>query len=267
MSAQRDFTHKHVPAFGRKVHRLGIACNYGIEPKGFEEALERGVSYVFWTHSKTGKIAPSLRAALARKREDVMVATGPTLGWFGGSVRRAAEKQLKKLGTDYIDVFQLFWLGVGAAWSEGTVDELVKLREEGKVKSIGVSIHDRPRAGKLAADSPLDMLMIRYNAAHPGAEREIFPHLAERKGTPPAIVAYTATSWRKLLKKPGGWDGPPMTPGECYRFCLSSPHVDVVLCGAKSGDEVKQNLAEIEKGPLSEEEMKRIRAFGHAVHG
>ena len=38
--------------------------------------------------------------------------------------------------------------------------------------------------------------MIRYNAAHPGAEQDVFPHLAARQ---PAVVAYTATSWRKLL--------------------------------------------------------------------
>lgn len=44
------------------------------------------------------------------------------------------------------------------------------------VRWLCVSIHDRPRAGRLAADSVLDALMIRYNAAHPGAEQEIFPH-------------------------------------------------------------------------------------------
>ena len=47
------------------------------------------------------------------------------------------------------------------------------------VRATGVSIHDRARTGKLAEDSPLDMLMIRYNAAHPDAERDIFPHIPE----------------------------------------------------------------------------------------
>ena len=56
---------------------------------------------------------------------------------------------------------------------------------------------DRERAGRLAEDSPLDLLMIRYNAAHPGAERDIFPHLAKRQ---PHIVAYTATSWRQAME-------------------------------------------------------------------
>jgi hypothetical protein len=43
--------------------------------------------------------------------------------------------------------------------------------------AIGTSIHDRKRAGQLALDSELDLLMIRYNAKHTGAEADIFPHL------------------------------------------------------------------------------------------
>ena len=43
------------------------------------------------------------------------------------------------------------------------------------VRAIGVSIHGRKRAGKLAEDSPLDMLMIHYNAAHSGATRRMLP--------------------------------------------------------------------------------------------
>ena len=104
--------------------------------------------------------------------------------------------------------------------------------------------------------------MIRYNAAHPAAERDIFPHLEARR---PVVVAYTATAWRRLLKKPSGWEGPVMTPGDCYRFCLSSPHVDVTLCGARSLAELDQNLAAIEKGPLVADDAW-MRDFGKVVH-
>jgi aryl-alcohol dehydrogenase-like predicted oxidoreductase len=110
----------------------------------------------------------------------------------------------------------------------------------------------------------LDLLMIRYNAAHPGAERDIFPHLAKRK---PAIVAYTATAWRKLLSRPSGWDGPAASAGDCYRFCLSNPHVDVVLTGPASLTELEQNLAALQKGPLSEDELAWMRRLGQVVHG
>jgi aryl-alcohol dehydrogenase-like predicted oxidoreductase len=171
---------------------------------------------------------------------------------------------LQKLGTDYLDVFQLFWLGRASAWTQSTIDALLSLRESGKVRAIGVSIHDRKRAGKLVEDSPLDMLMIRYNAAHTGAERDIFPHLAKRK---PAIVAYTATRWGGLLKRPKGWKGPVMTAADCYRFCLSNPHVDLVLTGPKNRRQLQENLRNLrEKGPLSEEENRWISDFGQVVH-
>jgi aryl-alcohol dehydrogenase-like predicted oxidoreductase len=149
-------------------------------------------------------------------------------------------------------------------WTDGIVDELLKLRDEGKVRALGVSIHDRERAGRLARDSVLDLFMIRYNAAHPGAERDIFPHLEKRK---PAIVAYTATSWRKLLRRPGGYDGQVMTAGDCYRFCLSSEYVDVVLTGPKSRAELEENLDAVERGPLPADELAWMRSFGQAVHG
>ena len=171
---------------------------------------------------------------------------------------------LKSLGTDYLDIFQLFWLGRTSAWTPSTIEALVSLRESGKVRAIGVSIHDRKRAGKLAEDSPLDMLMIRYNAAHTGAEQDIFPHLAKNK---PAIVAYTATRWRSLLKRPKGWNGPVMTAVDCYRFCLSNPHVDLVLTGPKNQQQLQENLRNLrEKGPLQEEENRWISDFGQVVH-
>jgi aryl-alcohol dehydrogenase-like predicted oxidoreductase len=258
------FLQRFIPGLGRDVFRLGLACNYGLDAAGFDRAIERGVRYVLWTKLKTGHLRESLRRALHAKREEMVVATGPSLGYFGGNVRRRAENLLRELGTEYLDVFQLFWLGVGSAWTDSTIDALVKLKDEGKVRSIGISIHDRVRAGRLVADSPLDLFMIRYNAAHPGAERDIFPHLDARK---PAIVAYTATSWRNLLKAPRGWTGPTMTAGDCYRFCLSSPHVDLTLTGPKTWAQLDETLTALEKGPLSAEEERWMRAYGQAVHG
>lgn len=151
-----------------------------------------------------------------------------------------------------------------SAFTKGVQQEMVKLREEGLVRALGVSIHDRSRAGRLAADSPLDLLMIRYNAAHPGAEVDIFPNYASRR---PLTVAYTATSWRKLLKRPKGWSGSAMSAGDCYRFCLTSPHVDVVLCGADTAEHLRENLDALKKGPISSDEEEWMRRFGHAVHG
>ena len=259
-----SFQRREVPALGREVLRLGLACNYGLDAKGFDEALERGVNYVFWTALKTRHLRASFRAALRRDRERLVVATGPSLGYFGGNVRSGCEKYLKQLGVDYLDVFHLFWLGVGSALTDGTLDALRKLKEEGKIRAIGVSIHDRLRAGALVADSPIDVFMIRYNAAHPGAEREVFPSLSRRQ---PAVVAYTATSWRRLLRAPSGWTGKVMSAGDCYRFNLSNPHVDLTLFGPGNGEHLREALAALERGPLTPEEEAWMRPFGRAVHG
>lgn len=259
-----EFENTRLRIVDKPVHRLGLSFNFGIGAPEVEEAFERGVNYLFWTSMRTGKALPAVKAALQRDRERYVLAAGPSLGFFRGNIRRGTEKLLRKLGVDYIDVLHMFWLGRMSAWTDGNIEELLALRDEGKVRALGASIHDRERAGRLAADSVLDLFMIRYNAAHPGAERDIFPHLQQRK---PNVVAYTATRWRKLLSAPRGWTGPVMTAGDCYRFCLSSPHIDVVLSGPKSAAELRENLDALAKGPLDAEEMEWMRRFGKAVHG
>jgi aryl-alcohol dehydrogenase-like predicted oxidoreductase len=260
--AQPEFLVREVPRFGRPLFRLGLSGSFGLDEAACREALER-IQYVFWTPRKKG-LTPALRDALARDRGRYVVATGPTFGFFPGSLRTAVENARRTLGTDVIDVLQLFWLGKMSAFTRGVQAEMAALRDAGQVRWLCASIHDRPRAGRLAADSILDALMIRYNAAHPGAEQEIFPHLAARR---PALVCYTATSWRKLLAAPKGWTGKVPTAGDCYRFVLSSPHVDVALTGPRTLGQLRENLAALERGPLSVEEDAWLRSFGRAVHG
>ncbi len=259
-----DFTHRELPAVKKSAFRVGLACNFGIDEGAADAAFERGVNLVYWTSARTGKVRPAVQRALKRDREKMILVGCTGMGWFGFNVRNRAEAVLRELETDYLDVFLISWVGVTGALTGGTLERLVELKASGKVRAIGISIHDRERAGRLALDSPLDTFMLRYNAAHPGAERDVFPHLAKRR---PSVLAYTATSWRRLLSKPRGWDGPVMTAPDCYRFCLSSPHVDVVLSGPKSAGELQQNLDALERGPLSTEEDGWMRRFGAAVHG
>ncbi|MFT5683826.1 MAG: aryl-alcohol dehydrogenase-like predicted oxidoreductase [Myxococcota bacterium] len=258
-----DFRYRRIEVLGKDAFRLGLASNFGIDEAGVEEALDGPTNYLFWTPRMKQTTQP-LRRALARDRDAYIVATGPTTAWWGGNLRKFTENTLRTLNTDYLDILQMHWLGVTSSWKPGIVEEMVKLREEGKVRALGVSIHDRKRAGELAIDSPLDSLMIRYNAAHPGAERDIFPHLAARN---PVVIAYTATRWRKLLKRPKGWTGEVPTAGHCYRFCLSNPNVSLVLHGPKTSAQLRENLAALDDGALSQDEQTWMREFGAVVHG
>jgi aryl-alcohol dehydrogenase-like predicted oxidoreductase len=257
----QDFVHRTI--LGKSVHRYGISASYGLDEAGVREAFELGANYLFWSPGKKF-LKTVIKDVVMKDRERFVLATGPILGYFAGSVRRAAEKALRASGSEYLDVLQVFWAGKMSALTRSVIGELVKLREEGKSRAIGVSIHDRKRAAKLAAEGPLDFFMIRYNAAHPGAEVDIFPHLPAKK---PIIAAYTATSWQKLLKAPKGWNGPAASAGDCFRFCLSNPYVDVVVSAPKTAAEMRENMQAIARGPLSDEEMARMRALGKAVHG
>jgi aryl-alcohol dehydrogenase-like predicted oxidoreductase len=248
---------------GKRVHRYGISASYGLDEAGVREAIDLGANYIFWSPVKK-HLKSIIKDVVAKDRDRFMLATGPILGYSAGSVRRAAEWALRESGSDYLDVLQVFWAGKMSALTQSVVGEMVKLRGEGKVRAIGVSIHDRKRAARLAADGPLDFFMIRYNAAHPGAEVDIFPHLPEKR---PVIAAYTATSWTKLLKPPKGWIGPAASAGDCFRFCLTNPNVDLVISAPKTSAQMRENMQALERGPLSDEEMTRMRALGKAVHG
>jgi len=259
-----DWLYRTPPALGgKRVFRLGLAANFGIDEDSVRVAMDRGVNLFLWTRRAKGLASP-LKQALKQRRDSVAIVGYAAIGWFGWGVRRGAEKLLRQLGTDYLDVYQLGWLGVGSAWTSTIERELVHLRESGKVRALSVSIHNRPRAAELARTSPLDMLMIRYNASHPGAEQDIFPALSDGK---PSILAYTATDWRRLLKRPKGWKGETMTAGDCYRFQLSNPHVDMALMGPSNRAQLEENLAAFDKGPLTPAEEQWMREYGKAVHG
>jgi predicted aldo/keto reductase-like oxidoreductase len=141
------------------------------------------------------------------------------------------------------------------------------LRQAGKTRAIGFSSHDRKLASTLAAALPADVLMVRYNAAHRGAEREVFAPLGCLGSSRPGIIGYTATRWRMLLDpQPALGFAKPMTAPECYRFALGHPMVDMVWCAAGSADELREDVAGVLAGPLAGERADEVRRFGDAVH-
>jgi aryl-alcohol dehydrogenase-like predicted oxidoreductase len=270
-STQNDFLFSSLPVLNKKVFRMGIAGNYGINSSDIKWAAEQGVNYWVWGAS-FNKVTQGIKDIIQQDREKHVVAM---LGWgyFGWQIRRSVESALRKLSTDYLDVFKLGWLGRTSIYSKGIIDTLLELKKEGKIKAIGISIHDRQRAGKLVQDSEIDLFMIRYNAKHPGAEEDIFPHLTKRN---PAVVSYTALAWRQLIRplkevEMPPWPGrescnvPPLTPELCYRFVLANPHVNLVLTGPQNREQLKQNFYATQQGTLTQDELDWIRQYGKLV--
>jgi aryl-alcohol dehydrogenase-like predicted oxidoreductase len=260
-----DFLHSTLGRTGWPVFRLGLSASYRPGRTAVRAAIDRGVNYLF-AYGFDNQMFKALREVLPARRDQLVIATGG-YNWiyWHSNMRKVLEKRLKQLGSEYIDVFMFLGVMKPTQFPDRVYEEMVRLREEGKVRAIGISTHDRKFAGELAARGALDVLMIRYNAAHRGAETDIFPQLAEHD---PGLVSYTATRWSYLLRRTKGWpkDKPIPTPGLAYRFVLSNPHVDVVLTAPYNARQLDENLVEIAKGPLSPEEMAYMREYGDAVH-
>ena len=80
-----------------------------------------------------------LGRALKGRRDQVLVATkiiGKHLG--GDQVPKALEASLRRLGTDYVDLYQIHWPNRSVPFEE-TMEALSRLKAQGKIRSIGVS--------------------------------------------------------------------------------------------------------------------------------
>ncbi|HWQ52281.1 MAG TPA: aldo/keto reductase [Bryobacteraceae bacterium] len=262
---RQDFLHATVGKVPTPVFRLGLSASYRPGKQAVYAAINEGVNYLFCFGIDT-QMTAVLRDVLSRNRERYVVATGAyNYIWTWQNLRRALEKRLRQLRTDYIDVFHFLGVIRAKEMTPRVWDELNALREDRRVGAISISTHDRKFAGELASRGALDAMMVRYNAAHRGAEDDIFPHLAAHR---PGVVSFTATRWRLLLRRPRGWpkDAPVPNAGMCYRFVLSNPDVDVCMTAPSNAKQLRENLAAVREGPLAAEEMQFMRQFGDAVY-
>jgi aryl-alcohol dehydrogenase-like predicted oxidoreductase len=251
---------------GLEVSRLGIGSGYGVPASAVEKAFhEHGINYLYWSLSRRGGMTEAIRKLAPKYRDDMLIVM-QTYDHSGLFIERAHEKGLRKLGIDRADVLILGWFNRYPG--HRVLDAALRLKDRGKVRFLAMSGHNRKTHGKVAGmtDSPIDILMVRYNAAHTGAERDVFPHLPA--DTRPGVTSYTATRWGQLLKAtkmPAG--EVPLTATECYRFVLSNPNVDLCFTGPKTAAEMDQALLALEGGPMSPEELERVRRIGDHVHG
>lgn len=243
------------------VTPLGLGSAYGLEARDVERAVDRGINYIYWGSQRRPSYAEAVRNLGPSRRENLVLVV-QTYTRVAALMRSSLESALREMRTDYTDLLLLGW------WNEPPprkiLDAALELKRLGLTRGILISCHHRPTFEKYIDDPAYDGIMVRYNAAHPGAETEVFPLLSRRR---PGTVAYTATRWKALLN-------PKYCPpnealpraSDCYRFVLSNPHVDVCLAGPANVSELDEAMAALDRGPLSEDEMAWMRRVGEHVH-
>jgi len=173
----QNFTHTTFGKTGLKICRLGLSASYRPGKETVLKAIDEGINF-FFCYGFDTHMTHALRDAMKGKREQFVVATGPYNLLLGHTdFRRTLEKRLRQLRTDYIDVFLFLGVLKEKHFPPRLREELYRLREEGKIRAIGISTHNRKFAGQLISEGALDAIMMRYNAAHRGAEQDIFPNL------------------------------------------------------------------------------------------
>jgi predicted aldo/keto reductase-like oxidoreductase len=245
------------------VGRLGLAAGYGADQRCVEMAFERGVNYLYWGSRRTSGFAAGLRGL--RSRRDAFVLVIQSYTRLAALLPWSLERALRSLAMDYTDILLLgMW---NKDVSPAIFEQALRLRARGLVRHIAISTHNRPHAADIAGrDDNVDVLHVRYNAVHSGAERDVFPKLAAPEKRP-GIVSFTATSWRELLKPDKVPSGDP-TPSasDCYRFVLMNPVVDVCLMGPRSAADLKAALDGWDNGPMTAEELAWMRRVGGAKY-
>lgn len=248
--------------------RLGLATRGGTRLREADvlQAIDAGLHFLNWCgHADALSRAV---AGLGKRRHEVMVCVQ-----FEARTAQEAEQELawilRELNTDYVDVVTFYYVEALAEWRQiigagGALAYCQAAKRQGKIRLIGLTSHQRPLAATLAESGLLDLLMIRYNAAHRGAEEDIFP-VTERLRMP--VVVYTCLRWGALLQAtpddPPGFAVPPAPAW--YRFALHHPAVTVAVMAPHNRQELDEDLQVLAAKPLSAEEYQRLAEHGQRV--
>jgi aryl-alcohol dehydrogenase-like predicted oxidoreductase len=207
---------------------------------------------------------------------------------------RLAEESLRELKTDYIDIYHLH--GVAPADYPAVRDTFVpvmqQLKQAGKIRFLGITevfgMDTAHEMFKTALPEDLfDVIMTGYNLLNPSAAKRVLPITREKNVGVLCMFAVRkalsnteqlAIDIGRILNK--GQADPALInrdapldflTGEAasimeaaYRFCRHTPGIDVVLTGTGNADHLRDNLASIEKPPLSRAILEKIEAlFGN----
>ncbi|MDF5708976.1 MAG: aldo/keto reductase [Nostoc sp. S4] len=209
------------------------------------------------------------------------------------SLRREVEASLRRLNIESIDLYQIHWPNPDSEVEEGWTT-LAKLKDEGKVRYIGVSnfnVQQLQRAQKIA---PVTSLQPPYSLVKPDVENEILPFCKENnigvivyspmqsglltgKMTPERVANFPDNDWRKdnkefqeprlsrnlklveVLQRIGEKHG--RSPGEvAIAWTLNNPALTGAIVGGRNPKQV-EGIIGAGEFRLNQQELDEIETF------
>jgi hypothetical protein len=128
------------------------------------------------------------------------------------------------------------------------------------VRSLAVSVHDRGLAVTAHNHELVDAVFSRYNPVHPGARHDLFPLLTPSSST--LLYNFKSTQGfinrRRFAELGLTGDHWQPEPTDYYRFALTQPALDGILCALTSVEHVAALDAALQLGPLDDEEQQYL---------
>ena len=160
-----------------------IRLDKGTAIKVLQRAFDRGITF-YDTANAYYDSEEKMGCALAGKRQEIVLAT-KTLKRDAQGTMKDLERSLKMLQTDYIDLFQLHQIAQDKVWDtvtapEGALSALVKAKEQGKIRFIGVTSHKIPMALKLVKTGLFSSIQFPINFIETEGEHELRKEAMDR---------------------------------------------------------------------------------------
>jgi aryl-alcohol dehydrogenase-like predicted oxidoreductase len=272
-----------------------------ISRRTLEACLDVGVNFIDTADVYgSGHSEELIGQAFNGKRDRVIIATkvgnrdSPERGWFKDFspkwVREALDASLRRLQTDYIDLYQLHSPDRDFQYTPEVFDVFEELKQAGKIRYYGVSVGPWEHGVSVIQTGRGDALQVLFNLLQSEAATGLLPLAQEHnigvivrvplasgfltgKFTaemtfPPndhRTVKYPPEHIRKTvervdrikavaqkLKKPLGQ--------VALQYCLSDPAVSTVIAGAKTPEQLRQNAAASDGRLLTPEEVRALEA-------
>ena len=259
-------------------------------------ALDHGVNFVdtaegYGTESIIGQ------ALQGRDRAAVVLSTKKSTRHeqvTPDALRASLDESLKRLGTDYIDLYNLH--GVVPQDYAYLVNDiypvLQKAQQQGKIRFVGLSEmfnedFKHTMLQQALADDLWDVLMVGFNLLNQTARASVFAQAIEQNvgiqimfavrkalGHPDNLRTFTAALVEKGQLDPADLDAfpdfllaeAPSLPDAAYRFCRDEPGVHVVLSGTGSAAHLDANLASFARPPLTQATRDRLNHIFRRVN-
>ncbi len=255
---------------GEKISALGFGCmrfpEYRKEEKNFvdQDKVDEMITYAYkngvnYFDTAPGYCNQNSEAALGKAvkgfRDKILISTKCPMdnGMTPDNYRKKLESSLSKLDTDYVDFYHFWGINKGTfdniILPGGLLEAAAKAKEEGLIRHISFSFHDRPEVIKYIVDTAeergvkLESMLCQYNLLDRSNEAMI--RYVHDKGLGTVAMgpvgggrlAAPTDLYAKLTGKASI-----ATYELAFKFCLGNPSLNCALSGMQNLDMVQKNV-------------------------